>query len=59
LFLAFETADKAEVKTTFASNVKAWGAWSYYSYTLLYSVLEEVSAEFEAPAALPPEQEPP
>ena len=62
MFLTFETADKPEVKMYFSIHVKAWQAWSYYSSKECFYYIEcwmEVSVQFEGPAALPPEKEPP
>jgi len=45
-----------------AIHVKAWWAWNYYSSTEYCYYIQcgmEVSGEFDTPAALTPEQEPP
>jgi hypothetical protein len=55
LFLAFETAGKAEVKMHFAIHVKAWRAWRYYSSTEYFYYVQcliEVSGESDTPTAL-------
>jgi len=62
LYLAFETADKAEVKMHFVIHVKAWQTLSYYSsmqYYYYYYIQGwmEVSGEFDTPVALTPEKE--
>ena len=57
LYLAFETADKAEVKMHFAIHVKAWRTWSYYrsmQYCYYIQCWMEVSAEFAEPAKRTP-----
>jgi hypothetical protein len=49
-------------KLPFIVHVKAWRTWRYCSSTQCYYYIQwwmEVSGEFDAPAALPPEQEPP
>jgi hypothetical protein len=53
LFLALETADKAEVKMHFPIHMKAWRTWSYYSSTEYCYYIQcwmEVSGEFDGPA---------
>jgi len=51
LYLAIETAAKAEVKMYFVIHVKAWPTWSYYSsiqyYYYYIQCWMEVSGEFD------------